>query len=276
MQNVLFSIFMLMAIFPSLVQQVISHFVIQRSLYELRERPSRTYTWQAFLISNMLAELPYQVFLGCLVWACYYFAVFGVQSTERGGLMLLYCIEFFIFASSFGQLLIAGLPDAQTAGTICTLMFSLCLTFNGVLLPPDALPGFWIFLYRVSPLTYLVSGIASTGLHARNVTCSATEISVFNPPYGITCGKYMAAYLAEAPGQLLNPGATTLCNYCPLQNADQYLATRSISWSDRWRNFGLFWVYVVFNLSAAFLLYYIFRVRPIQRKSKAPKALRGR
>ena len=271
MQNVLFSIFMLMAIFPSLVQQIISRFVIQRSLYELRERPSRTYTWQAFLISNMLAEIPYQVFLGCLVWACYYFTVFGIQSTERGGLMLLYCVEFFIFASSFGHLLIAGLPDAQTAGTICTLMFSLCLTFNGVLLPPDALPGFWIFLYRVSPLTYLVSGISSTGLHARNVSCSATETSVFNPPHGVTCGKYMAAYLAEAPGQLLNPEATTLCNYCPLQNADQYLATRAISWSDRWRNFGLFWAYVVFNISAAFLLYYISRVRPVQRKSKARK-----
>ena len=50
-------------------------------------------------------------------------------------------------------MLIAALPDAETAGNIATLMFSMTLTFNGVFQPPNALPGFWIFMYRVSPLT---------------------------------------------------------------------------------------------------------------------------
>lgn len=59
-------------------------------------------------------------------------------------------------------MLIAALPDAETAGNIATLMFSLTLTFNGVMQPPQALPGFWMFMYRVSPLTYLVDGIAAT------------------------------------------------------------------------------------------------------------------
>jgi ABC-type multidrug transport system permease subunit len=40
-------------------------------------------------------------------------------------------------------MLIAALPDAQTAGTIATLMFSMTLIFNGVFQPPQALPGFW-------------------------------------------------------------------------------------------------------------------------------------
>jgi hypothetical protein len=30
---------------------------------------------------------------------------------------------------------------------------SLTLTFNGAFRPPCALPGFWIFMYRISPLT---------------------------------------------------------------------------------------------------------------------------
>lgn len=94
--------------------------------------------------------------------------------------------------------------------------------------PPNALPGFWIFMYRVSPLTYLVAGMTSTGLHGRPIECSPSEMNVFNPPAGQTCGEYLAQYLANAPGQLANPSATQACQYCPLSNADQYLAVSDI------------------------------------------------
>jgi ATP-binding cassette subfamily G (WHITE) protein 2 (PDR) len=75
-----------------------------------------------------------------------YYAVFGVQDSDRQGLILLFCVQFFIFASTFAHMLIAGLPDAETAGNIATLMFSLTLVFNGVFQPPTALPGFWSML----------------------------------------------------------------------------------------------------------------------------------
>jgi hypothetical protein len=94
--------------------------------------------------------------------------------------------------------------------------------------PPNALPGFWIFMYRVSPLTYLISGLTSTGLHARAIECAPEEMNVFNPPSGQTCGEYMAAFLQAAPGTLHNPSATTGCQYCALDNADQYLAGSNI------------------------------------------------
>jgi hypothetical protein len=94
--------------------------------------------------------------------------------------------------------------------------------------PPNALPGFWIFMYRVSPLTYLISGLTSTGLHARAIECAPEEMNVFNPPSGQTCGEYMAAYLQAAPGTLHNPSATSGCQYCALDNADQYLAGSNI------------------------------------------------
>jgi hypothetical protein len=72
-----------------------------------------------------------------------YYAVFGIQDSDRQGLILLFCIEFFVFTSTFAHMLIAALPDAETAGKIATLMFSLILVFNGVFQPPTALPGFW-------------------------------------------------------------------------------------------------------------------------------------
>lgn len=117
-------------------------FVVQRSLYEVRERPSKAYSWAAFLISNVIVEIPYQIFVGIIAWACYYYPVYGAeQASQRQGLMLLFVVQFYIFTSTFASLVIAALPDAETGGTIATLMFIMALTFNGVLQPPNALPG---------------------------------------------------------------------------------------------------------------------------------------
>ncbi len=77
---------------------------------------------------------------------------------------------------------------------------------------PQALPGFWIFMYKVSPLTYLVDGIAATGMHDRAVVCATNEYSRFDSLSGQTCGTYLSDYLATNPGgALLNPAATTQC-----------------------------------------------------------------
>ncbi|OJJ48676.1 hypothetical protein ASPZODRAFT_61558 [Penicilliopsis zonata CBS 506.65] len=262
LQDVLFSTFMLTSIFSTLVQQIMPKFVTQRSLYEVRERPSKAYSWAAFLIANIVVEIPYQIMLGLVVWASYYYPVYGAdQSSERQGLVLLFIMQFFVFASTFAELVIASLPDAETGGTIATLAFSLVLTFNGVMQPPSALPGFWIFMYRVSPLTYLISGIVSTGLHGRSVRCAQAELSIFNPPGGSTCGDYLQQYLAVAPGQLYNPSATQNCEYCSLSSADLYLAGNNIYYSQRWRNWGIGFAYIGFNIFGAVLLYYMFRVR---------------
>jgi ATP-binding cassette subfamily G (WHITE) protein 2 (PDR) len=128
-------------------------------------------------------------------------------------------------------------------------------------------------MYRVSPLTYIVSGIAATGLHGLPVQCSSSEIQVFNPLSDLTCGAYLQAYLTQAPGQLLNPAAVSQCQYCPLSNADQFLAMSEISWSTRWRNFGIVWAYIVFNMIVAMLFYYIFKVKN-WRWANRPKPLR--
>lgn len=168
--------------------------------------------------------------------------IVGIQSSERQGLVLVLCIVFFIYASTFAHMCIAAMPDAQTAGAIVTLLFAMTLIFNGVMQSPTALPGFWIFMYRVSPFTYWVGGMADAMLYGRAVQCSSEETSIFNPPNGETCGSYLKAYLAEAPGKLQNPMATSDCRYCSLRSADQFLAGDGIYWTDRWQDFGLMWV----------------------------------
>ncbi|KAE8147777.1 ABC-2 type transporter-domain-containing protein [Aspergillus avenaceus] len=261
MQTIIYSLFMLCCIFSSLVQQIMPLFVTQRSLYEVRERPSKTYSWKAFLIANIVVELPYQVLMGILTYATYYYAVVGVQSSERQGLVLLLCIQFYLYASTFAHMSIAALPDVETASAIGNLLFVMSLMFCGVMQSPTAFPGFWIFMYRVSPFTYWTSAMASVQLHDRAVQCSSAEMSIFDPPSGQTCGEYLSSFLNMAGGQLMNPNATSECNYCSVNVADNFLSQYGIYWGDRWRNFGLMWVYIGFNIFMAVVLYYLFRVR---------------
>lgn len=123
--------------------------------------------------------------------------------------------------------------------------------------------------------------MAATMLHGRQVQCSNDELSVFQPPTGVTCQTYMAPYLQQAPGYLMNPSATSDCAYCSLSVADQFLSGVNIYWSQRWRNFGLMWVYVVFDIAAAVMLYYFFRVRQgsllsmFKKKNKSKKTKGG-
>ena len=272
MQNILYSLFMLTTIFSTLVQQIQPLFVTQRSLYEVRERPSKAYSWQAFLIANIVVEIPYQIIAGLLVYATFYYPVVGIQSSERQGLILLLCVVLFIYASTFAHMCIAAMPDAQTAGAIVTFLFFMALIFNGVMQPPSALPGFWIFMYRVSPFTYWVGAMASGMLHGRQVICSEAETSVFQPPQGQTCGAYLQPYLSSgAPGYLQNPQATSDCAYCSIRVADTFLAGSGIEWADRWRDFGLVWVYVFFNIFVTIFVYWFFRVRTSSKKTKVSK-----
>jgi ATP-binding cassette subfamily G (WHITE) protein 2 (PDR) len=138
MQNQLFSIFMLLTIFGNLVQQIMPHFVVQRALYEVRERPSKTYSWQVFIISNILVEIPWNGLMGALIFFCWYYPI-GLYNnavptdsvTERGGLMFLFIVSFLLFTSTFTNLVIAGIESAEAGGNLAQLMFSLVLIFNG-------------------------------------------------------------------------------------------------------------------------------------------------
>jgi ABC-type multidrug transport system permease subunit len=265
-QNQLFSIFMLLTIFGQIVQQIMPHFVAQRDLYEVRERPSKTYSWKAFMMSNILVELPWNSLMSLIMFLCWYYPVGLYHNAEptdavtlRGAQMWLFIWTFLLFTSTFAHFMIASFDSAENAGNLGNLLFILCLLFCGVLATPDQFPGFWIFMYRVSPFTYLVSGMLSVGLANTFVTCADNEYLHFDPVNG-TCGEYMEPYRAARGGYVLNEAATSDCSFCPIRDSNTYLATVSADYSDVWRNWGLMWVYIVFNIVAACALYWYVRV----------------
>lgn len=267
LQNQLFSIFMLMTIFGNIVQQTMPHFVTQRALYESRERPSKTYSWRVFMLSNIIVELPWNTLMSVIIFFCFYYpigmyrnAIPDNQVHERGGLMWLLIWAFLLFTSTFTDMVVAGIETAETAGNIAQLLFSLTLIFCGVLAGPAALPGFWIFMYRISPFTYLVDGMLSTGLANNVIVCSSIELVHFNPPSGLTCIQYLQDYINSAGGYVTDDSATSNCSYCSASTTNVYLAGLSSQYSTRWRNFGIMWAFIIFNIFGALFLYWLARV----------------
>jgi len=123
-------------------------------------------------------------------------------------------------------------------------------------------------MYRVSPFTYLVEGMLSTGIAHQTVTCAANEYLTFQPPSGQTCGAYMALYIQQAGGYLQDSNASSDCKYCTYSNTDVFLTGVSASYSHVWRDFGILWAFIIFNICAAVGIYWLARVPKKAKKAK--------
>lgn len=119
-------------------------------------------------------------------------------------------------------------------------------------------------MYRVSPLTYFLEGMAITGTSGTNITCSKVEmLQIPMQAEAKTCGEYMAAYMREVEGALENSDSTTgPCLYCPISQSDTVLRSLGMSTnkSIAWRNAGILIGYVIFDILLVFVLYYLLRV----------------
>lgn len=267
MQNLMFSIFMFTTIQTSLIYQYLPSFVAQRALYETRERPSKIVSWKAFASMVVVAEVPWQVITGTFAFLCWYYptgmynnASNAGQMTERGGLAYFYVILYYVFAITMGQLCVAGMEDDNTSANISMLLFTISLMFCGVLATKDAMPGFWKFMYRVSPFTYWVGGMLAVGIANAPVNCADYEMLKVPALDGMTCGEYLSGFATKNFGKVANPLSTGVCDYCRVVDTNSYLASLNISYHQRWRNLGIFMAYIAFNMIASGVIYWLARV----------------
>ncbi|KAI2910673.1 hypothetical protein CBS147343_9856 [Aspergillus niger] len=273
LQNQMYAVMMLLSMFGQLSEQIMPQFIEQRDVYEARERPSRMYEWKVLMLSNLVIEIVWNSLMAVVAYFCWYYpiglyqnAIATHQIASRGCLMFLFTWAFMMFTSTFTHTLIAGMDSADSAGSVGNLCYMLCITFCGILVKKTSLPGFWTFMYYVSPFTWLASGLLSTGVANAEIECAPNEYVKFLPPSGQSCGSYMASYISSSGGYLIDPRNTEGCEFCPLSNTNDYLSTVNIRFEDRWRNFGIVLAYIVFNVMAAFAMYKLFRVPKRRRR----------
>lgn len=187
---------------------------------------------------------------------------------SRATLAFLLVCMYMLMISTFSDFMIAGIDSAETASNIANVLGFVMLLFCGILATPTFMPGFWIFMYRCNPFTYLTEGLLGAGLARAPAECAANEWLHFDPPTGQSCEEYMAEYISAAGGQLQNPTTQGGCRFCPISDTDTLLSAIGVNYDDRWRDFGIIWAFIGFNVASAIFLYWVLRVPKKIRSTK--------
>ncbi|KAG0673414.1 ATP-binding cassette transporter snq2 [Kluyveromyces marxianus] len=274
LQNAMFAAFMACIVSAPAMNQIQSRALQSRELYEVRESRSNMFHWSCLLITQYITELPYQLWCSTLFFVSFYFPLRAEYTSVKAGLFFLnYCVMFQLYCVGFGLAVLYMSPDLPSSSVIMGLLLSFMISFCGVVQPVNLMPGFWTFMWKVSPYTYFIQNLVSFMLHNKEVKCTKKELSYFEPPSGETCGSYMKSYLSSGFGYVQNPDANTNCAYCRYKVGDEYLSFISASYNNIWRNFGFLWVYICFNIFAMVALYYIFSVKRISPRSLVERTL---
>ncbi|KAI2609057.1 ABC-2 type transporter-domain-containing protein [Hypoxylon fragiforme] len=262
MQNRMFTIFMIVTIPATVVNGVVPQFDDNMALWQAREYPSRIYGWLAFCTANVVAELPAAVISGALYWALWIWPAGIAATSEAAGYTFLMTVLVFLFMNSWGQWICAFTPSSTVTANVLPFFFVMFGLFNGVVQSYSMLPVFWSsWMYWVNPATYWIGGMLAATMDGVPIQCDPSETAQFDVPPNQTCQSYAGEFAQAAGGYLLNPDATSGCQYCQYSVANQYLATLNIEASEKWRDLGIFAAFCISNWALVYFFIYTVRVR---------------
>ncbi|KAF2667759.1 hypothetical protein BT63DRAFT_447490 [Microthyrium microscopicum] len=271
MQSRIFSVFMTLTISPPLIQQLQPRFLNARNIYESREANSKIYSWVAFVTGTIVSEIPYRIVAGTIYWCCWYWAIWFPRDTYTSASMWLMVISFELFYLGFGQFIAAFSPNELLASLLVPVFFTFIVSFCGVVVPYPALPTFWrSWMYWVTPFKWLLEAMLSLVVHNVPVQCETQELALFTPPSGQSCDTYAGPFAQQAGGYVqTQPGG--MCGYCQFANGDQFAASFNIYYTNVWRDYGIFWAYIIIQFGLVFLFSWIY----LQGGRKVLNVLKG-
>ncbi|GAC74993.1 pleiotropic drug resistance proteins [Moesziomyces antarcticus T-34] len=287
LQNKIFAVFMALVLSTSLSQQLQPVFIQFRALYEVRERPSKMYSWWVAVWSALLVEMPWNLLGGTLFWICWYFFLDFPTESKTAATVWGFYMLFQIYFQTFAAAIAAMSPNPMIASILFSTFFSFVIVFCGVVQPPPQLPYFWrSWLFYLSPFTWLVEGMLGSVLTGRPVRCAPNELNAITPPSGQTCAQYLANFVTTLDGPNLGTGyyqdgPNGTCEYCQFRVGDDYLRTIDMNAANRFRDLGFICAYILFNIALCFALFYFFRIFKLSDWKKAdnskvvPKADEG-
>ena len=140
---------------------VLPFFELERNMY-YRHKAALMYGTQSISYAFTVAEFPFLVGTCFLYVTIFYFMIgFAVDAAKYFFyyLFMFFCMAIFTYS---GHMLIALCPDAQIAQGFGGLFVSNTGLFTGVLIRPENIPNFWIFMYWILPGHYILEGLLTT------------------------------------------------------------------------------------------------------------------
>lgn len=257
----LMSVFNFVFVAPGAINQLQPLFIRNRDIFENREKKSKVYHWFAFISGQLISEIPILVICGTIYFACWYFtAGFPVKASISGQVYLQMIRKFIIktlktlktvhqltssvyefLYTSIGQAIAAYSPNDYFAALANPVFIGAGLiNFCGVVVPYNQIQPFWRYwMYYLDPFTYLIGGLLEPVVWDVQVDCRPEELTHIPLPTGngTTCGDYMADFIRENSGYVVDPSSTKSCSYCPYTTGADYLSQfkideRYFGWRD--------------------------------------------
>ncbi|KAJ6049546.1 uncharacterized protein N7446_007126 [Penicillium canescens] len=223
--------------------------------------------FNTFTFWHLGNKLPYAIVAGSVYFNCWYWGIWFPRDSFTSGYVWMLLMLFELFYVGFGQFIAALSPNELFASLLVPCFFTFIAAFCGVVVPYAALPHFWqSWMYWLTPFHYLLEGLVGVVTHNVPVRCVAREESQFSPPSGMTCMEYAGSYAQKAGGSVRDAG-NGMCSFCQYSTGDQFAKSLNIFYSHKWRAYGIFWGYVIFNFAAvfAFSWLYLHGVREMKR-----------
>lgn len=177
---------------------VLSFFEAERNMY-YRHKSALMYGTSAVSTAYTLAEIPFLLGTSLLYTTIFYFMLGFAVDAEKFGfyyLFMLLCMSLFTYT---GQMFVTLCRNAQIAQGFCGLLGSNTGLFSGVLIQPQNIPNFWIFMYWLLPGHYILEGLLTTQYNNDESPITANTGSGFYQ-YLIDSGKNITDCSAECTG----------------------------------------------------------------------------
>ncbi|KAF2626636.1 hypothetical protein BU25DRAFT_369751 [Macroventuria anomochaeta] len=253
LQYRVFIIFQVTVLPALILAQVEPKYAIARMI-SFREQMSKAYKTFPFALSMVVAEMPYSILCAVAFFLPLYYIPGLSSESSRAGYQFFIVLITEIFSVVLAQAIAALTPSPFIAAYVNPFIIIIFALFCGVTIPKPQIPKFWrVWLYELNPFTRLIGGMVVTELHNLPVKCTSSEFNQFRAPQGQTCGEYMSDFFANgAPGYLLDEAAN-LCNYCAYKVGDEFYNPLGYSFSNRWRDLGIFLAFIFSNLAILFV-----------------------
>ena len=253
LQYRVFIIFQVTVLPALILAQVEPKYAIARMI-SFREQMSKAYKTFPFAFAMVVAEMPYSILCAVAFFLPLYYIPGLSSESSRAGYQFFIVLITEVFSVTLAQAIAALTPSPFIAAYVNPFIIIIFALFCGVTIPKPQIPKFWrVWLYELNPFTRLIGGMVVTELHNLPVKCTAGEFNQFRAPQGQTCGEYMSDFFANgAPGYLLDEAAN-LCNYCAYKVGDEFYNPLGYSFSNRWRDLGIFIAFIFSNLIILFV-----------------------
>ncbi|KAG0158229.1 hypothetical protein PDIDSM_5742 [Penicillium digitatum] len=220
------SIDMQSRLFSVFMTLTIAHPLIQQ--LQPRYLHFEIYSWAAFVTSTIVPELPY--------------SIVADQFTLTAGTGALAALA----------------PNELFASLLVPTFFTFIASFCGVVVPYVALPHFWqSWMYWLTPFHYLLEGFVGVITHNVPMRCIEREEARFSTPAGMNCQEYAGSYAEKAGGYVRDVG-NGMCSFCQYSTGDQYAKSLNVFYSHKWRDYGIFWGYIIFNFALVFVFSWLY------------------